>query len=173
MFSNKNLSQKNTFKNKNLKALKQLYAIKKIKNNLIQPTSFSFLFFYDFLSNENKILLKNCLNDENLKAIQIKKNLFKNTDHFFVENFFENLIKNNVLLIVPKNLNITFSFKTLQKLNNFKNLHFLGFFSNLKFYRPTEVKKLSGLTPYNVQKNLIQIIQHQQQELKITLSLKK
>lgn len=174
MFSNKNLSVNTTFSSKNLKTLKMFYKSTLINSFLLEK-SFVLFYFYEFLSKEDIALIKIFLNNEQLKGMQIKKNILKNVDYFktFDKNFLNNLIKNNVLLITPLQNQKIFDYKIIQKFQSNKKFHFLGGFFNKKFYRPSEIKKLNTINSKQISKTLVKTLQFNQNLLKNTLLLKK
>lgn len=171
MFTNKNLTVQTTFKNKNLKALKMQYSLKKIKTLLLK-NSYTLIFFYDFLSLEQQYLLKVLLTTENLKSMQVKKNLINAEISSTTYNFLPNLLKNNTLLITPQQSGDLLNSKLLQKFKQLTNLHFLGFFSGQIFYRPSELKKFS-ISKKEHTKNLLQLLKFNQKKLVKCLTLKK
>ena len=174
MFSNKNLSVNTTFNSKNLKTLKMSYKSTLI-NSFLTEKSFILFYFYEFLSKEDLGLVKSFLNNEQLKGMQIKKNILKNVIFFktFDKNFLNNLIKNNVLLITSLDNQKKFDYKIVQKFQSNKKFHFLGGFLNKNFYRPSEIKNLSSINSKQISKTLINTLRFNQILLKNTLLLKK
>lgn len=174
MFSNKNNNINLTFKNKNIKTLKLLYKSSILKNFLIK-NSYTLFFFFEILTKEDLNQIKTLLYSENLKGIQIKKNVLKNFSSLtnFDQNFFNHLIKNNVFLITSNEVTAEFSYKIIQKFQLIKKLHFIGGFVNKTFYRPSELKKLQTLTSLKVSTQVLKTLNFQINSVKKMFLYKK
>ena len=119
----KNIKIKN-LKSREYKYYKLLYKYNLIKDCL-KNNNFILFFYYDFLNPQQRKILKNKLNDQNLNTIIIKKksslNLLSNPEFKNLQN----LINNNTLIVYDKNNNIINN-KVITNLLNTKNIKLIG-----------------------------------------------
>ena len=148
---------------KNIKLKKYRYFKILNKNNLLKNylknVNFILIFYYDFLSTQQKLNLKKSLDSKNLKIINIKNksniNIINNNDIF---RPLKNLLNNNVIIIYNKdNNNSIISTDKLNYLMNLKKIKLAGLLWNKKFYRPSTLKKYISLNENIKQNTLIQV----------------
>ena len=148
---------------KNIKLKKYRYFKILNKNNLLKNylknINFILIFYYDFLSTQQKLNLKKNLDSKNLKIINIKNK--SNIDIINNNSIFKplkNLLNNNVILIYNKdNNNSTIDTNKLNYLMNLKKIKLAGVLWNKKFYRPSVLKKYVSLNENIKQNTIIQV----------------
>lgn len=159
------------FTRRNFKNLKFKYIYQKI-SNLFQNQNFIMLFYLNFFTKESEIELKNILKDHNLQTFWIKKNIFDSYNKFEKYSIFQNLMKNNTLIIYSKS-NEIFNSSFYNILLPVKQITFFGIWMNKSFLRPSEYNFFEKNCIKNLQKNLISTFFLTKYFLKNTLSLKK
>lgn len=159
-----------TISNRNQKLLNLAYRSNLIQKPLLEK-QYNLLFYFDFISIEMQIALKQILIENNLKAVRIKKNCLK---HVLADshNFFQNLTVNNSLLIYS-NLNYTFNYSVILKLNTVKGIHFMGAWVNKQYLRPSELKKISMISKKTPEKHICKLLKFTKNCITKTIFLKK
>lgn len=162
----KNIKIKN-LKSREYKYYKLLYKYNLIKDCL-KNNNFILFFYYDFLNPQQRKILKNKLNDQNLNTIIIKKksslNLLSNPEFKNLQN----LINNNTLIVYDKNNNIINN-KVITNLLNTKNIKLIGALWDKNLCRPSLIKKYSKLNE-NVKINTLLSIKSNINKLRFILT---
>ena len=154
---------------KNYKNFKTIYQYNILKKVILNKNFF--IFYYGFLSNQDKLNLQLFLKKYDLNLIKIKKNINKS---LLNKNYptLKNILSNNTFIIYTNN-NDNLDYSNIYKETlKIKNINLIGAFLNKKLYRSSEFIKLSTLSN-DIKKLPIFLLKKNINKLKNYLSLKK
>jgi len=130
-----------------------------------------YIYYYDFITIEDKNNIQKLLKENNLKMTRVKKKTLLDLN-FIKEYFFlTNLLINNVLIITSKDNNFIYNKQLFTNFQKIKTVHLIGVWLSKKIYRPFEFKKLTNLS-LDIKKNTIIILVKQLYLLKLILNKK-
>ena len=124
---------------------KYIYKTKQLYNLLNNDNPFYF-FFFTIHSKQKEMDLQTILKPKGYSFLKIKKKLLQQNFNKNELTFLSNLLENNILIIYSTNtISSEINNVLLKQIGDLKNFFFCGIWKNKKFFRPSEIQKLTFL----------------------------